>query len=413
MTFRDLVFREARHHAGSFAAGTAAVALAVGAWMAAAVFITGGERGERELLREKEDALRATVGTLRADVQDAMRRIGLTVTILPAGANLEDWYAADFAEATMPESAIDALAAVTSVAHMQPRLLRKVRWPETQWTVLVAGIGKPVQPAPGLAPADAFDIPPGEASIGHELARGLSLAEGGTLTLLGQPFTIRDCRPESGTKDELTIRIALADAQRLFGLPGRINEITAVAVDPVHTSAETIRAELERALPGARVVLTLPALATTTLARLKTAEQAEAAFAAESGSASALLRRKRVFARLSLCLAAAAAALTVCLSTLANARRRRSEAGILASLGLEARLIRRLFLARAALASGTGSVLGLAAGSAIALLRDPAAPLAHALWTGLAAALAISAAATWLPAAWLASTDPATLLRDD
>jgi putative ABC transport system permease protein len=262
----------------------------------------------------------------------------------------------------------------------------------------------------------------GEAVLGYELSRGLGLKPGARIKLLGREFTVSECRPEKGTKDDITVWLNLAEAQALLRLPGRINAILALECNCESVDRlGDVRAEVARILPDTQVIEYATQALARAEARNRAAQEGTEALAREQENRARLGREKESLAAVVVPLVLVACAAWVGFLAWNNVRERRMEIGILRALGLRSGQLLCLFLGRAALMGLAGAGLGYAAGLLFALVWNGAPTMQAAITAMLApawiagacvAAPLLSAAASWLPALLAARQDPAAILRE-
>jgi len=248
-----------------------------------------------------------------------------------------------------------------------------------------------------------FQITTGHAFLGQAVARRLGAARGQTITVGPRTLVVDRVLAESGTDDDIRLYTALADAQAILGLPGRINEIK--AIDCLCLTADQdplghLRATLAKAIPEATVFQ----------ARAMADARARARQMTEHSTAVVVP------------LVLLAAGLGVGVLTALNARERRAEIGLWRALGCGPFRIAALFLGKTALLGLLGGLVGWGIGTGLALHYGPhlyqltaqaLAPDLHLVWlaTGLTAAFASLAAL--VPALLAAGQDPADALRTD
>ena len=410
-----LAWRECRTRRVSLGLTIAAVAAGVGVWIAVLAGLDGYDRRLEAVLHGQEAALAAGLHDYDQALSEAMRRLGFNLLLLPAEQPLGDFYEQGFAAATLPESVVETLAGAgaVTVAQVVPVLRRKVRWEERGWTVLLQAVGTPrcLVPREGaLLEVDA--VPRGSLDIGYEIQRGMQLQPGARVQFLGREFTVRACRPEAGTEDDITVWLNLAEAQERLELPGRISEIRALGCRAAWNQVSRVRAEIAAALPGVTVVE--KSGETLALAAARDAfEKGQRELLEQRRAAGALQRRQQQ--RLALALGALALALAAGVTGLtgwSNARDRRGEIGLWTALGASPAQVLRLFAWRAALAGLAGAALGLALGCP--WWGWPGCRLL-ALWAALALGVAWIAV---LPALVMAGVlvlrlDPAAVLKNE
>lgn len=378
----SLVLRELLHRKLNFLLGVLAVTTAVAVVVA---YVTTAEAAQRETTRVTRD-------------------LGFNLRIIPRETDMDRFWADGFSDRTMPEDCVQRLAAYTNVFfafnHLLPSL--QSRFPVEGREVILTGLGSTVVAAAQAGRPMGFEIKPGTAHLGFEVARRLGRKQGDAVELGGRRFTVARALVESGTDDDIRVFVALADAQRLLGQQGRLNEIK--AIDCLCLTADqdplsVLRAELEKALPEAKV-LQMRVLADARAKQRRMSEE-YAAF-------------------LTPFLLAACAAWVGALAVL-NVRERRAEIGILRSLGFGSGRIAALFLGKAAVLGVLGALLGYGIGSATALRVGPRIfqVTAKAIeaqpellgWALLAAPL-FAAVAMFVPTVLAVTQDPAVTLRE-
>jgi len=394
-----LVHKELLHRKVNFLFGTLAVLVAVTVLIAAVQMLrTYDEQTEAQLANKQAD-LETRIAGLQADTVRAMEQLGFNIIILPLEQNLADWYAEDYAERTMPAAYIEKLRAsgLVTIEKLVPVLRRKVRWPETQWTVILAGTGG--REAPSV----------GEVDLGAELVRGLNLQSGDTIKLFGRSFTVRNVMAQEATADDITLTLTLAEAQMLLGAEGRINEIRALECRAAWQDLPRIRAEVARILPDTQVI----EKGSETLARVISIQQVEEKGLAEIEHERATRAELRTSLR-GLIGVLLPILLLVCfawiyLVSAENVEKRMPEIGLLRSVGFSSGTLAALFLLREVTMGLLGGLLGLAVAflvwrvpvSASLVLLVPAGSIVGALLGGIT------------PVLRSVNRDPADILRGD
>ncbi len=383
MSLAALLLRELRHH------WVNAVLTAVGLTVAVALLTV----------------VRLTGTAAQRETTRVMRDLGFNLRIVPQTTDLEFFWANGHSDQTLPESDVTRLAEAAgtfvSFNHLTPSLER--RYPVEGREVLLTGLGKTVV-GPGQAKTPmGFQIAPGTVYLGHAVATRLGVRRGGTVPLGGRPFTVERVLAEAGTDEDIRVYCALEDAQSLLGLPGRITEIKAIdclCLTADENPLEQLRAALETALPGARVLQ----LRTLADARARQRQMAE---------------RVAAFAQPAV---VGVGAIWVGILAALNVRARFAEIGLWRALGKSSGRIAALVLGRAVLLGVAGAATGFALGTVVglrfgsrlfpvtakALAADPSLLGWALLWTPLLAAVA-----AFLPAALAVAHDPARALRAD
>lgn len=197
------------------------------------------------------------MAALEDDVRKITVNLGFNVLVLPEAQNLGDLFADDYAAETMPEEYAERLARsrVATINHVLPSLQRKVKWPEQNRTILLMGVrGEVYLHRPDNQKPILEAVPPGGVVVGYELHRSLGIEMGQTIEVMGRTFTVSRLNPERGTKDDITLWINLREAQKMLGLPGRINGILALDCTCAADRLSLIREEILKILPDTQVI---------------------------------------------------------------------------------------------------------------------------------------------------------------
>jgi ABC-type lipoprotein release transport system permease subunit len=378
-----------------------------------------------EFVSRKEEETKAVMAALRSDLRKAMQRLGYNAVVLPKDQSLGDWYAEDYAANTMPESCASRLAETRElVDRYLPRLRRKLKWEERQWMILVVGVGQErildTSVAEGTPLAAA--IPPGSCVVGYELHNALGLKAGQEITILGRAVRVEKCEEELGTKDDISIWMPLADAQALLHKPGVINEIMIVEHLSLWGDLAEVRRRMAGVLPNCQVVEIASETLSRTHARIKIAEEAQAAVAQERERQALLYaERRRAILKLGP-LGFLACAVWIGFLMYLNVRERAPEIGVLRAVGFRAGDVRALVLSKACLLGAAGGLVGFAFGTAAVMLLEVRVQAGSALGRGIALeplalaealGVAVCLVGSWLPARAAAAMDPAEVLHEE
>jgi len=253
-----------------------------------------------------------------------------------------------------------------------------------------------------------YDVAPGTVHLGHEL--GIGREAGETIDVLGGPFQIAKIAPEQGSKEDITIKMHLEDAQTLLEKPGRINQILALGCQCFGAQLPKIRKELAAVLPETRItefrsIAVARAEQRDLVAQNRTDEQ----------------HRVELLAAVITPLVVLACAIWVGLLALANVYQRRTEIGILRALGKGSTTIAALFLGKAVLLGLIGALIGGALGvglgrwlgtTVLEVTTDHFQQNYGVLLVALFGAPLLSAVASYLPTLSALLQDPAVVLRD-
>lgn len=410
MTIGTMILRELRHRLGTFFLGVCAVAIAVAASVGAIAGFQAFDAGTTQILETQLAALQVRVEAMNSGVRRAMLRLGFNIVMLPQGQELGDWYAEDYAKHTMPEAHAAALGAAhpETVEHLVPRLRQKLSWPERSWTVIVVGTADtPFCPADDARELTWEHPPGGTVALGHEIHNGLDIKTGDELIVKGRTYTVGQCYPERGSKDDITVWMALEDAQVLLDRPRQINEILGLETRDAWLDIGRVRAEVASILPGVQVVEHGTKLSALSHARNETLAKGTAAIEAEKDHRDALRRKARQLAWVMVPVVLAASTLWLTLLMSGNAAQRRHETGVARALGFSTWQIVGLFVGRAAAMGVLGGIIGSAAGAAAGHVT------AGLLGAAVVLAAAITILAAALPTARIAAQDPAVVLSKE
>jgi len=424
MNVWQLVKREIAHRKLNFALGVLSVAIVAACLVAQFTLLRAHDIRTSQLLDEKERRIDERLKKLKNEYRKLTLKAAFNVRILPEGQSLGDFYAAGFADKTMDEELAHRLAGsdiLTTVRHILPKLERRIDWPERNRKIILLGMrGEiPLKERTRRKQPVYKIIPDGQVDVGHELWKTLELKSGDEVTLLREKFTVRKCHGERGSRADITVWVDLTKAQKLLGLPGRINEIQAVDCTCVGSNIVTIRAEVGKILPGTQVIIDANRAFQRWQARFKAGEEHKAAVADERAGRNLLRKERKAFAAILAPLVVVVCALWVGLLAFGNVRERSPEIGILRAIGLQARQIFAVFMGRALLIGIIGASIGYPAGFAIGAVWGKTGRLAIAglfspmlLVLVLIAAPLLAVLATWLPALAATRQDPALVLRE-
>lgn len=398
MNLLKLTVRELLHRRVNFLLGVFSVLMASAVLSGSMLLLNAYDLRTEAVLAAKQAELETQIQRLQADTVRAMENLGFNITILPAGQNLADWYAEDYAAHTMPESYIQTLetSGLVTIENLVPALRQKVRWPETQWTVIIAGLG-------------GADSPPaGQIDIGTEIARGLSLKSGDTLRLMGHDFMVRNVMLQEAAADDVALTLPLTVAQELLEKAGQISEIRALQCRAAWRDVKRIREEVGRILPGTQVI----EKGSEVLTKVTAIRQVEEKGAAQISNERAARERMRSSVQRTLGILLPFILLAcmawIYLLTADNTARRTAEIGTLRSLGFSSGFVVAVFLLRAALIGLIGGTAGLLISAAVA--RGMPLKLFILL---LPFAFLIALAGSFRPVWRAVNRDPADILRGE
>ena len=378
-----LIWKEILHRKFNFLLGVLAVLVTVALFIA---FLT-------------------TAGAARRETTRVTRDMGFNLRIIPKETDMDRFWAVGFSEKTMPEESIHRFAKSSGVFFSYNHLVATLqqRFPVQGKEVLLTGLSPTITAPEQKKQPMGFEIKPGTVHLGYQVAQRLELKKVDALELAGQKFRVERALVESGTEDDIRVFGLLSDVQRVLKMEGRINEIKAIdclCLTADQDPLKILRAELEKALPEAKVIQ----LRTLADARAKQRQTAE-----------------RYFSFITPVLLLACAAWLGVLAVL-NVRERKMEIGVMRALGHGSGRIAGLFLGRAALIGLLGAALGHGLGSWLAvefgsgIFRVTAKSIKPEMillgWAVLAAPL-FAAVASCIPTMLAVTLDPAETLREN
>ncbi len=279
-----------------------------------------------------------------------MRNMGQNLRIISKEADISDFWANDYVSdknATMPVEYIQRFEKENKwyhYTHLTAELQYKYEF--RGGTVFLTGM-HPFMP--GYKAKQKNMIIPveiGEVNLGYQVYQQLGIEVGDEIEIEGKSFKVAKCLVRSGSRDDIRIYTHLKDAQEIFNMPGRINEIKALECacmgkpEDRDYSWDIARHELSELLPEAQVFL---------------AEEMAAIRIQQRTTADTYIM---YFAPIVLIACGALVAVLFML----NVRDRKQEVGIMRSIGYGGGRIAWLFIGKALLigfiASGCGYYLG-------------------------------------------------------
>jgi ABC-type lipoprotein release transport system permease subunit len=378
----QLIAKEIQHRKLNFLLAMIAVVTAVALVVA---FMTTSEASNRETTRLTRD-------------------MGFNLRIIPRNTDMDKFWTTGFSELMLPESYVQRFLAHRdfSFAHLTATLHKPVQWREK--SVILTGISPEIEPSGKTKSSMSFEIKPGTAYVGFELAREFELQKGDSIGLFGAQFLIAQTLSETGSDDDIRIYTTLAEAQKILGFEGKINEIKALnclcVTSPDQDPLEILRQQLGVVLPEAKVIMN------RTIADARERQR--------------IMFEKYFAFILPLIIVVCAA----CIGVLAmlNVKERKTEIGILRALGYRTGQVAGLFLGKALLLGIIGAALGFAIGTLLSLFIGPSIfqvtakairPIYALLFQALVWAPAFAVVSAFLPAVVAITQDPALTLREE
>ncbi len=339
-----------------------------------------------------------------------VRDIGSNIVILPAGVDQFTYHQqGGFNEETMSATVVDQLIEFrASLNHLIPMLEKKAvcRFKDIEVESRVVGLSASI-PVPGRPKAPMQkSIAPTKVQIGSELAKRMGIDRDdtqATIAIRNQSFPVDRVNRSNGTWQDSAVFMDLSSAQSLFDRKDQISRIEAI---------ECTQEKCEETGQPSDVVLTHELARITDQAVLLRREQM-----ADARLNVRLLSRQNLQLLQNLLWSFLACSM-VALATL-NTIQRRSEIGILQSVGFGQTKIALFFVIRSFVLGLLGSFIGIGLGAYASLWQSKllfaatgkkfAIDWNAAITIGLVA-LGVSIMATLIPAIWTASQHPADLI---
>lgn len=361
------------------------------------------------------------------EVGRQLNMLGANILVLPKGASLQNYFAADNNGMTLPEEHVDRimLAALTGVEKLSPKLCVPVEveglpvtltgiLPQSEFEAKAAwqtatlfkqqhagckktSCGpKPENLTPeALATQRTIErLGDQDAVLGADVAATLNLEPGDPLELLGDRFKVLAVLPPTGTIDDSRVFAHLHRVQALTESGPVVSAIEVMGC--CEDAAGGLVPQLDVLLPDSKVVTISQVLQTQV-------------------GVNRLMAGASVFVLVVLVLVGGASVLSTISS---NVRERRREIGTLMALGAKPQLVSNLFLLKALWLGIAGGLGGSALGVAIAVVLGPAwagvavLPLFDVAGFAFASALAVTLLAAYWPARQAAKLDPCICFRD-
>ena len=341
------------------------------------------------------------------------RDMGSNVVILPAEVDQFDYYSSGgFSEVTMPSAVVDQIVEFkASLNHLIPMLERRAvcKVGENETTARIVGIAASIAlPGRPKSPMQKA-IKPNTIQLGSALAKKLGLKredQNVKVAIEGQPFSVSRINKASGTWQDAVVFIELAEAQNLFKIPNQISRIEAIECTQEQCELTGLKSDAVLTAELARI--------TDQAVLLRRENMAEAR------------SRIRVISRENLGLLQnvlwAVLAISIMGLSILNSIQRKSEIGVLQSVGYGQLRVVFLFLLRTICLTIIGAAIGIGLGAvasywqSVPLFGETGKKFAidwlAVSLIGLTAVL-LAAVSTALPALLAAMQNPADLIGRD
>jgi putative ABC transport system permease protein len=353
-----------------------------------------------------------------------MDSLGANVLVLPKSATLQDYYAADKQDATIPEEYVTTLAMsdLAGLDNISPKLSLPVELGGKTFTLTGILPKSEFQAKAAWGGAGIFSRPIGcgasvgmmgsedkktlarkrvietlednEALVGADVAAKLGLKDADTLDVLGKTFNVTAVLPQTGTVDDSRVFAHLHVVQDLAKKGPVINAIEVIGC--CMEISKGLVEKINHLLPDAKVV---------TITQI----------------ADAQIKINHMMANLSLMFLVIiifVGGASIANYMYANVFERRREIGTLMALGANAGLVLRIFLLKALILGLAGGIGGYVLGTILAVVLGPKLagvvvlpmPLLALLAVGISVGLAL--VASYFPARRAARLDPCATFQE-
>ena len=296
------------------------------------------------------------------------KKLGFNVLILPKKQNLSDFYSDNFASEYMPQWYADTLAQSKSVVvqHILPTLMQKTIWPERNRTVLTYGVQKENTrihfPKANKRMPILEAVHPDSIVLGYELWKGYTISPGDSLKFMNRNFVVSTCHEKRGNRDDITIWINLAVAQKLFNKPDQINAILALecrcSADMSLPNIAKIRKDLATILPNTQVIEFISEVLARAEARHAAIQTRKKVLLQEKAHSEKVKTQQLIVSTTVTGVCLAGVFLCIIILTIIDTRNRKYEIGQLLSIGFRKKFIVTLFIVPVVLLTFIGTCLG-------------------------------------------------------
>jgi len=337
-------------------------------------------------------------------MQLIMKRMGHNMLIIPETADALATYHCSDNQMEFPDSVPRFLAQQTQLVskYYVARLQKKINIDGN--ALILTGIEPVVRPDETEEKGNMIkSVKSGTVRLGIEAAKILNAKQGDKINVLSTTFVVDRIAPVIGTEDDFRIFTNLKTAQMMLGKPGRINGIVAfecLEAGSLEKSEKYQREEMRKILPGYRHISKMEIAKGRYLGRITTSSFL--------GSLLIVLLIVTI--------------LVIVIVGLQEVVERKTEIGIMISMGASYRFVVSLFMTKILLIALIGAVIGFVIGGYISLwLTNPAIvfntkPIAID-WTNLPRVLvmagAVAVAAEVLPIVKLLRLHPGTILMEE
>ncbi len=333
---------------------------------------------------------RAISKTAEDEVNKLLHKIGNNMLVVPQGMKMSDFYMFRFGPETMPQDYSEKIR--SSKINKDMGTIRPVLYGNIvkNGTTLVIS-GEDIK----LPPRFRVDAGVTWAALGKKAALAFGVLKGSTFQIKGVTLkVIAIVRNRSGDTDS-SIFMPLKAAQKILGKPGKINAMY-IGGCTCSTDIASLAAEVERTLPGVRAI--------TVAGTVK----------AQEDSILVMKNYSTIISIAAIILVAA----TVLVMILSQIKRYIRELGLLIAMGSPLKHLISMFLIKAMLMGGIGSLAGFFISTLITnrlgvmFLQKPLEPDYRLFLPILGITIFVSILGTVIPAYRISELDPANTLRE-
>ena len=432
MTLLQFILREIRFRSSRFLLSVLSVAVAIAVMVGAAALVSARRHRTGRIVAERRQNTTHEMDQMQDDYRRFMKDMGYNSIVVHADQDITAFLRSGEPNTWMPEQHVHTLAHArrASYNHLLPVLRKRIRWPEQGVDIILCGTSGqvPVQAKPqfwteekGYLDPIRADIPPGAAEIGHSLAQERGVRPGDAITLMNERFVVHRVIPAQGNLEDIAVWCALDRVQRWLGKPGEINAIFALECMGSGPALGGIVHHVPTILVDTQVLQSNTLVDTRLRARGRASQAHSVAMAAEETHRGLIATEYGAFAAILVPVVLFASGFWLFWLFLDNARRRRSEIGILRAIGVKRSTITAIFMLKATMTGVVGALLGYLLGVLAGTLAGGAGLLSGDLFSrrgvlwlvaSMLVAPALCALAGWLPARRAAEQDPAKILAD-
>ncbi|MEI6575889.1 MAG: FtsX-like permease family protein [Bacteroidota bacterium] len=306
--------------------------------------------------------------------------LGANILVLPQGASIADYYAADIDGPTLPQEYVERVmnSTLEGVDNLSPKLSRSIEINGIK-TVLTGILpkseiaSKPLWQSVGLVSdgvkascasnneantSHGYEDPKlqhkgidtlqqAECLLGAAIASKIKLKAGARLMIKTQEFTVARVLPETGTIDDDRIFIHLKKAQEVLGIPDQISAIEIMGC--CNAISDGLLSKLRNVLPDTRVT-TIGQIVSTQVETNKLMKKISLLF---------------------LMIILFVGGISIGNFMWANVNERTKEIGVLRMLGFPAIKIFMMFMTKALILGFMGGILGYLIGTLAAVYLGP------------------------------------------